>query len=561
MIAYEPGTWSIAFAFSLRGSVFPKAFAWAGPCSVTSIFLHWFVRKYEDFTRELHMVGDIAASVLGGFTFILGFLIVFRSQQAYSRWWDGGTLLQQLRGEWFNSYSCLLAFCTNDEQKQAAVHKFQHQLVRLYSLLYGCALQQVSTQEEVKFEIIAVDGLEEFSLDFLQSVPDRCEVVLQWIQRLIVESSSADILKIAPPILSRVFNELGNGIVNLNNVRKITNFPIPFPLAQMITVMLLFHIAITPIICAATVQSPFWCGLISFIVTFSYWTINYIAVELEMPFGDDANDLPLRAMQADMNSSLRTLISQAAQKVPVFDLKPDHELMVTRIVDFTESLTEEAELKTRWSAFYKNIAPGRRATELVAEFKRTKGPIAGGAASPPAGGGPSSTDGDSWDSPALPEGQPVQLDVLREIGNSKAEVLSAARISLETDIAVPPWEDKQQNSAVPGMAKAVGPLKNFEVLSYPDLTAEPLIPATLAAENSLVVPEPAVVSRAIGPSVDSAECTDTCNDDGSVSGDCLEDGGGGRPCCLLPSPVLLLRVPGAARRHTDGRATGAAFVS
>eukprot|EP00927_Polykrikos_kofoidii_P063370 TRINITY_DN5818_c0_g1_i2.p1 TRINITY_DN5818_c0_g1~~TRINITY_DN5818_c0_g1_i2.p1 ORF type:complete len:590 (-),score=102.88 TRINITY_DN5818_c0_g1_i2:47-1591(-) len=282
--------------------------------------------------------GDVATNVLSGFTFILGFLVVFRSSQAYSRWWEGGTLLQQLRGEWFNSYSCLLAFCSIVPEKQEDVAKFQHQLVRLYSLLFGCALQQVATEEK-KFSLIDIEGLEEESLMFLEGVPDRCEVVLQWIQRLILESETTGTIKVAPPILSRVFNELGNGIVNLNNARKITEFPIPFPLAQMITVMLLFHAFVTAIICVFSVETTFWAGFISFVVTCAYWSINYIAVELEMPYGGDLNDLPLIDMQLDMNRSLKTLVSLRAQRVPGFLYDAErHSKLEEKVVDFDGDL-------------------------------------------------------------------------------------------------------------------------------------------------------------------------------------------------------------------------------
>merc|ERR1712072_1579096 len=108
------------------------------------------------------------------------------------------------------------------------------------------------------FELINLDGFDGQSLNFLETCHDKCEVTLQWIQRLIVEAEQKQILKIAPPILSRVYNELGNGIVNLNNARKIKEFPIPFPLAQMITVMLMFHWVITAIVCAASLESMYW---------------------------------------------------------------------------------------------------------------------------------------------------------------------------------------------------------------------------------------------------------------------------------------------------------------
>jgi len=337
MIHYDPGTWSIMFAFSLKGSVFPKSFLWAAPCSVVAIVLHIII---GDNPTAFHQVGagDVGASVLAGFTFILGFLVVFRSQQAYSRWWEGGTLLQQLRGEWFNAYSSLLAFCNSSPDKKDEVLAFQHRLARLCSLLYCTAIQQVSTMKEKNYELFDLEDFDRESMEYLLNSHDRCEVCLQWIQRLIGEADEKKILKVAPPILSRVFNQLGNGIVNLNNARKIKEFPIPFPLAQMITFMLLFHWAITAFICAASVERTFWAGILSFIVTFSFWSINYIAVELEQPFGDDPNDLPLHEMQADLNRSLVGLLDPCAQHAPEFAFKKEAHLACHRKKSFLEEI-------------------------------------------------------------------------------------------------------------------------------------------------------------------------------------------------------------------------------
>eukprot|EP00927_Polykrikos_kofoidii_P062015 TRINITY_DN56840_c0_g1_i1.p1 TRINITY_DN56840_c0_g1~~TRINITY_DN56840_c0_g1_i1.p1 ORF type:complete len:657 (-),score=119.95 TRINITY_DN56840_c0_g1_i1:109-2079(-) len=339
MIVYDPGHWGIAFAFSLRGSVFPKAFVVSMPSSLSCLLLHSWIRSRMEFGPSAVSSESNLVNLLGGFTFILGFLIVFRSQQAYSRWWEGGTLLQQLRGEWFNSYSCLLAFCSGAEEKKGQVLEFEHQLVRLFSLLYGCALQQVSTLSEKNFELIHLDGMHTESIDFLQDSPDRCEVVLQWIQRLIVERNTSGVISVAPPILSRVFNELGKGIVNLNNARKILEFPMPFPLAQMITFMLTIHGLTTPLVCANFVGDPWLATVITFIVIFSYWSINYIALELEMPFGDDRNDLPLFEMQMDMNRSLITLVDERAQKVPQFTFRLDqHGRLSKAVVNFDGEL-------------------------------------------------------------------------------------------------------------------------------------------------------------------------------------------------------------------------------
>merc|ERR1719248_20456 len=112
---------------------------------------------------------------------------------------------------------------------------------------------------EVKeFEIIDADSFDPVAMTFLEqdTIHDKTEVILQWIQRLIVDADKAKLIDIAPPILLRVYNQLGNGIVNLNNVRKITDFPIPFPLAQMMTFMLLIHWVITALLCATLVPCP-----------------------------------------------------------------------------------------------------------------------------------------------------------------------------------------------------------------------------------------------------------------------------------------------------------------
>merc|ERR1719350_2526703 len=98
----------------------------------------------------------------------------------------------------------------------------------------------------------------------------------------------------------------------------------------MITFMLLCHWGITAFVCAASVKTTFWAGLISFIVTFSFWSINYIAVELEMPFGDDANDLPLHDMQEDLNKSIKALMDKLALTPPKFNYKKEHKNMLSR---------------------------------------------------------------------------------------------------------------------------------------------------------------------------------------------------------------------------------------
>eukprot|EP00971_Amphidinium_carterae_P028447 559928-Amphidinium_carterae.1 len=45
------------------------------------------------------------------FTFLIAFMIAFRNNQAYGRYWEGCTLLQVMMGNWYDAASSLVAFC------------------------------------------------------------------------------------------------------------------------------------------------------------------------------------------------------------------------------------------------------------------------------------------------------------------------------------------------------------------------------------------------------------------------------------------------------------------
>jgi hypothetical protein len=67
--------------------------------------------------------------------------------------------------------------------------------------------------------------------------------------------------------------------------------------------------------------------LVSFLVIFFVWACNYIALELEQPFGRDANSLPMRQMQKDWNKSLSTLTQPLAHSAPTFTFTSSHRLL------------------------------------------------------------------------------------------------------------------------------------------------------------------------------------------------------------------------------------------
>merc|ERR1712151_650540 len=114
------------------------------------------------------------------------------------------------------------------------------------SLLMCCGLQQVSPHRDRPFSILDLEGVEPESMEFLNNAPDKVEIILQWIQRSMILHIQTGVLPVPPPILSRAFQEVSRGIVNLQNARKIADFPYPYPLAQISMILQLLHWATTP---------------------------------------------------------------------------------------------------------------------------------------------------------------------------------------------------------------------------------------------------------------------------------------------------------------------------
>ena len=317
---YVGGKWGFSLIFGIYGSVFPYAFIMA----VVNAALTFGVSismEYSDGFNPDPDTTEMVATLMAIFSSVMMFILTFRSDIAYERWWEGGTLLQKTRGEWFNAYSSLVAFSSARPELQRQVMEFHHLLARLMSLLFCCALQQVSPSKERPFEILDTHGIELESLLYLESTRDKVEIILQWIQRSIVLRMNDGILPVAPPVLSRAFQELSRGIVNLQNARKIADFPFPYPYAQVSILMLLLHWGLM----------PFWCSMLlsktmaaatSFVVVFFLWCLNFIALQLEAPFGDEPNDLPMDQMILDWNNSLCTLLSPRSQRPPAFEFDP-----------------------------------------------------------------------------------------------------------------------------------------------------------------------------------------------------------------------------------------------
>eukprot|EP00933_Yihiella_yeosuensis_P047808 TRINITY_DN4374_c3_g3_i1.p1 TRINITY_DN4374_c3_g3~~TRINITY_DN4374_c3_g3_i1.p1 ORF type:complete len:373 (+),score=82.27 TRINITY_DN4374_c3_g3_i1:172-1290(+) len=317
MIQYDSGNWGLGFIFSLKGSVFPKALVIALPNALLAYCLHF----YSDIYPQPWMDTAGVNKLWGSYTFLLGFLIVFRNSQAYGRFRMGCKLQNEIDGEWIDAASSFVAFASQEPEKREKVDTFLHLMIRLFSMLHCAALQTISDCEDDSQEIIDPDGIDPAAMEYLMSVDNKVDVLLAWIRELGITAAKEGLLVVPPPILGRAFQELSAGHGYLMNLKQIRYVSFPFPYAQILTVMIMTHWIVTPIFASQAIQGATWAAATCCCVVLAIWSMYYIALELDQPFGDDANDMPLRDFQVNFNENLLLMIKPEVYSVPNFELE------------------------------------------------------------------------------------------------------------------------------------------------------------------------------------------------------------------------------------------------
>eukprot|EP00929_Paragymnodinium_shiwhaense_P113160 TRINITY_DN81416_c0_g1_i1.p1 TRINITY_DN81416_c0_g1~~TRINITY_DN81416_c0_g1_i1.p1 ORF type:complete len:571 (-),score=125.27 TRINITY_DN81416_c0_g1_i1:401-1996(-) len=322
-VQYSEGEWAILFACGCANSVLPKALAWAIPGALMSAALSTYCRLDGGTLMGAAWIDSSLAGALGGYSFALSFLLVFRTQNAYGRLWNGLSDIDSCKTFWMNAVTNSIAFCSAKKEKRFEVDKFQHTLVRLVSMMYMTATESCMDEHGIEFEVLSFEGLDRCQVAWLADKgEDKCDIILSWVYRLVVEAQTAGVITIPPPILGRVFQDFGSGMASVHSGQRLKKMPFPFPYAQLISILLQIHVLLTCLVSGLTFTNPAAAAVATFMTALVMWSLNYVAMELEMPFGEDNNDLPLKVMVEKMNDALALCLEPMFQCAPDFSYEP-----------------------------------------------------------------------------------------------------------------------------------------------------------------------------------------------------------------------------------------------
>ncbi len=230
---------------------------------------------------------------------VLGLLLVFRTNTAYEKFWEGrkqwGILNNSVRNLSRQIWVGVAEENESDRQEKIIAIK----LLVAYAVAMKLHLRGEPLNQELA-ELVPVDYYK-----ILESVNNRPLKIAFWIGDYIKKQTDRDRLELGDSF--SMLNLLNAMVDTLGGCERIVRTPIPLAYSIHLKQLLFLYCFLLPLQIVAEFQwgTPIVVGLVAFTV----FGIEEIGIEIEDPFGHDPNDLPLDAICQAMTTTIEDLIT------------------------------------------------------------------------------------------------------------------------------------------------------------------------------------------------------------------------------------------------------------
>lgn len=274
MISYDPKNW-LSVVFTIRGSIIPRMMPRCSAIAVIGVVAAYgSVKLGWRMPSILHTMIGIA----------LGLLLVFRTNASYDRFWEGRRLFGTMVNRCRDLTRQVVAYIDGAELAQTREH-LRH-LVCAYFRLCGRTLR-----DETELEPLA-PLLDDRERAALEGVKHRAPVCLAWITTELTRLARQG--KLTEQQLLAMDQNITTLQDSLGGCERILRTPVPFAYAQHIKIFVVLFCFTAPFAIADAMK--WWTPLGGFLLAFALLGVDEIGVEIEDPFGYDANDLPVDAI-------------------------------------------------------------------------------------------------------------------------------------------------------------------------------------------------------------------------------------------------------------------------
>ena len=281
----------LKITLQFNGSVIPAIYnrvLWCGLFGVFISLLHYF---------NLPVSHPIFESVIP--SIVLGLLLVFRTNTAYERFWEGrkswGSLVNNVR----NLARQIWVVIAEQTEEDRTEKIWTLKLLVAFAVATKLHLRGESVNSELQ-ELMSPKRF--FKLKSMNNPP--LEVAF-WIGDYLQQQYNRD--RTSDYQLVAMQNLLNNLVDNLGVCERILKTPMPIAYTIHLKQLLLIYCLLLPF--QMVDKLGFWTGAIVALISFTLFGIEEIGLEIENPFGYDANDLPLDAICNTMKRNIEDLIT------------------------------------------------------------------------------------------------------------------------------------------------------------------------------------------------------------------------------------------------------------
>jgi ion channel-forming bestrophin family protein len=287
MISYNPKEWfTFIFRFH-KADTFRKLFSLIiGIAIYTGIIAYLEIEIFK-LSEDSHVKNiTLMHNMLG---FVISLLLVFRTNTAYDRWWEGRKLWGALVN---NSRNLALKISSLSIDKEDKL--FFRKTIPEYAHVLNLHLKDKSISTELFQEYnVNVDGK--------KHVPNQvAKLLFKKINQLLIDKkiSGEQLLYLNQELLS--FTDICGAS------ERIKNTPIPFSYSVFLKKFIFFYIMSLPF------GYVFSLGYYSIpVVVFIFYvlaSLELIAEEIEDPFGEDSNDLPTSKITENIKKNIEEIL-------------------------------------------------------------------------------------------------------------------------------------------------------------------------------------------------------------------------------------------------------------
>lgn len=295
MKVYNPKDWILVILRSHHSQVFRQMNQMLIFISILSAVIVYLLHDYLHLADSHQLKNSVVIQSLLGFA--ISILLVFRTNTAYDRWWEGRKLWGSLVNNSRNLAIKLNAILKDNSKDNSKDKLFFNRIIPIYAKTLMHHLMAEKTR-------LMLDEIEhpELSIDTTKHIPNQiAKLLYEKVYQLAKEGKfTQDDIRLVNYELTAFTDVCGA-------CERIKNTPIPYSYSAFIKKIVFFYVLSLPI--GLTFSLGYYCIPIIALVFYVMVGLELIAEEIEDPFGGDENDLPMGRICSNIEKHVNEILN------------------------------------------------------------------------------------------------------------------------------------------------------------------------------------------------------------------------------------------------------------